>query len=95
MGNGLYVRKNGSRGTIQDVIIVVLEGDDGGLEWSDSGSSEIWIMILIFQDLRKQIELLYFKNWYIDYFGIGFYILLMILLFLSNIYFRIRFVKFF
>lgn len=95
MGNGLYVRKNGSRGMIQDVIIVVLEGDDGGLEWSDSGSSEIWIMILIFQDLRKQIELLYFKNWYIDYFGIGFYILLMILLFLSNIYFRIRFVKFF
>lgn len=95
MGNGLYVRKNGSRGMIQDVIIVVLEGDDSGLEWSDSGSSEIWIMILIFQDLRKQIELLYFKNWYIDYFGIGFYILLMILLFLSNIYFRIRFVKFF
>lgn len=93
MGNGLYARKNGSRGTTQDAITVALEGDDGGSEWSDSGSSEIWIMTSISQDLRKQIESLHFKNWYTDYLGTGLYIPSMTLLLSSNIYPRTRFAK--
>lgn len=66
-------------------VMLTLEENDGGSKQSDRGSTNIWIMISISQDLRKQTEF-YFKNCYTDYLNTGPYSPSITLLLWNNFY---------